>query len=1087
MKKTLLLTFIAVLFFTNSNGQNSLWEKVSQSKINNLPKMDRASMPSKYQLYSLNLNSLKNQLVAAPLDSSGQNSNVILSFPNPDGGFDRYAFYESPIMEKGLADQFPDIKTYSAFGIDDPTASMRISFTAFGLHAMTLSGKSSSVYIDTYTRDLNNFIVYRKSDITASRIFQCEFNEESAKTIDAVSKRNMPLQRTNDSTFRTYRLAVACTGEYAAFYGGTVALAQAAIVTTVNRVNLVYQRDLSVRLVLVANNTSIIYTNATTDPFDNTNAGTLITQSQTTITNIIGSANFDIGHTVSTGGGGLAGLGVICNNSQKASGITGSPAPVGDPFDIDYVAHEMGHQFGCNHTFNGDQGECGFGNRNNGTAVEPGSGSTVMGYAGLCAPQDVQSNSDDYFSFISLAEAQAVIQGTSCPVSTANGNFAPVVDAGLDYTIPRSTAFILTGAATDANNDSLTYCWEQTNNEVSTQSPIATSTSGPNFRSKDPIASPQRYMPVLTSVIANNLTPTWEVVPSVARTMNFALTVRDNRSPNGGQTNRDDMVVTTAAVGPFLVNVPNTAVSWAAGSNQTVTWTVAGTTANNINAAFVDILLSNDGGNTYPIILASKVPNDGSETITVPNNAGTTKRIMIRGYKHIFYDISNTNFTITAAPATFSAAFSGVAEQQNKASCQGTNVTFDISYLALGGFSAATTFTATGLPTGATATFAPSSISANGTVVMTIGSTASSPAGFYSILVTATSGATTKTVPFYLDLFAAFPAMTLTSPANNATNQQTTLSLTWAANPNASSYDVQVATSNTFTTIVSSGNVTTTSYSATGLNINTDYFWRVLPKNIPCGNGTFSGAFKFTTGSVNCGNVASTNVPVAISASGTPTVTSTLNIPSGGVISDVNVNLNIAHTWVNDLTVTLTSPSGTAVQLFTAKCDPVNGNINVLATYDDLGAALVCNPGPNPAGISGNLIPDNPLSAFNGLNSTGTWTLRVTDGFNQDGGAINAWSLDICSTLGIKENTFQDFSLYPNPNGGNFTIKFSTTSSEDITIDVYDMRGRQIYANEFSNTGTFNESIDLNTIQAGVYLVSISSGDTKLVKRIIVE
>jgi hypothetical protein len=216
MKNALLL--FTVLFFANSYGQSNLWNKVSEQRLAGLAKMDRASMPSKYQLYSLNLNALKNQLATAPLDSSGQRSNLILSFPNPDGGFDRYAFYESPIMEKGLANQFPDVKTYYAVGIDDPTASMRISFTAFGLHAMTVSGSSSSVYIDTYTSDLNNFIVYRKSDITSSRIFQCEFEEESSKSSNTNSKRNSPFQRTNDSTLRTYRLAVACTGEYAAFH-----------------------------------------------------------------------------------------------------------------------------------------------------------------------------------------------------------------------------------------------------------------------------------------------------------------------------------------------------------------------------------------------------------------------------------------------------------------------------------------------------------------------------------------------------------------------------------------------------------------------------------------------------------------------------------------------------------------------------------------------------------------------------------------------------------------------------------------------------------------------------------------------------
>ena len=1077
MKKIILLSLFAVMSFASSYGQSNLWNSTTEDRLAGLEKMDRSSMPSKFKLYSLNLNALKNQLVSAPLDSSGQNSNVILSFPNPDGGFDRYAFYDSPIMEQGLANQFPDIKTYLGKGINDPTAVLRLSFTQFGLHVMRLSGSDATIYIDTYTSDLNNYIVYKKSNVTRTTSFECEFdkyNQEAFRPID----NNAAF--TSDGIFRTYRLAMACTGEYAAFHGGTVAGAQAAIVVTVNRLNLVYERDFSARLILIANNNLLIYTNAATDPYTNSNGGAMLAENQNNVTAIIGSANYDVGHVVSTGGGGVAGLGVFCVSSQKARGVTGSGAPVGDPFDIDYVAHEIGHQFGCNHTQNNS---C---QRNGTTAVEPGSASTIMGYAGICAP-NVQNNSDDHFSFISIQEATArTFLATSCATSTPNGNVAPVVSAGLDFTIPFSTPFILTGVATDANNDALTYCWEQTNNEVSVQPPAATSTSGPNFRSNIPISSPQRFMPNIADVIANNITPTWEVVPSVARTMNFALTVRDNRSPNGGQTNRDDMVVTTANVGPFLVNAPNTAVSWVAGSNQTVTWSVAGTTANNINADFVDILLSNDGGFTYPIILASKVPNDGSETITVPNNTGSTKRIMVRGYKHIFYDISNTNFTITAAPATFSVAFSGVEEQQNKSTCQGTNVTYNISYLALGGFTTATTFSASGLPAGATATFAPSSITANGTVVMTIGNTASSPSGFYNIIVTATSGATTKTVPFYLGLFSStFPAMSLTSPANNAGNQSTSPTLVWAANSNATSYDVQVATDIAFTTIISSGNVSTTSYNVTGLAINTTYFWRVLPKNSVCGTATFSSAFRFRTATPICGVVNSPNVPVAISPIGANTVTSTLTIASGAIISDLNVVVNIVHTWISDLSLRLTSPMGTIVNLITNPCPGSSVN-NIDATFDDLGTTFVCGNFP---GVSGVVIPAQALSAFNGQDSAGTWTLTVIDGFNEDGGQIASWGLDICSIppLNVNENTFQDFTLYPNPSKGNFNIKFNNGTSNDIKVNVYDMRGRIIFENNYSNQVAFNENIQLNNAEAGVYLVSVTDGNQKIVKRIVIE
>lgn len=1086
MKKKLLLSVLMCFFIFVSYSQNAFWRETSNDRLVAIPKSDRDAMPSEYKLFSLDYNAFKAQLQFAPSreNSAFITSNVIIQFPNADGIIEYYRIYEASVMHPDLASKYPDIKSYVGKGITDPTATIRFSTTIFGLHTMTTSGLKGTQYIDTYTKDLNNYIVYEKNKLSSPRTRTCLVDTITESKGDL--SKNSTSELIADGTFRTYRLAMACTIEYAAFHvnaaglgAGTLAQKKAAVLAAMNvsmtRINGLYEKDMSLTMQLVANNDLVIFIDS--DNFNNTAAGTLINQSQTVIDANIGFSNYDIGHTVSTGGGGLAQLFSPCSSS-KARGITGSPAPVGDPFDIDYVAHEMGHQFGANHTQNNN---C---NRNGATAIEPGSASTIMGYAGICAP-NVQSNSDAHFQAISIAEMTAfVTSGGNCGVNIANNNAAPVVNAGPDYTIPNNTAFILKGAATDSNGDALTYCWEQMNTEPSTQPPLQTSTNGPNFRSNPPISSPDRYMPTLSSVINNNLAPTWEVVPNVARTMNFALTVRDNRIPNGGQTGRDNMVVTTAAVGPFLVNTPNTAVSWVAGTNQNVTWTVAGTTANNINSAFVDILLSTDGGFTYPILLASKVPNDGAETITVPNNPGTTNRIMVRGYNHIFYDLSNVNFTITAPTSSFGAAFSGVAEQQYKSACQGTSVSYNISYSALAGFSGTTTFAASGFPTGSTVTFAPTSISTTGTVVMTISNTNSSPVGVSNIIVTATSGAITRTVPFYLELFSSnFPAMSLTSPANNAIGQSTALNLTWAANPNASSYDVQVATNNTFTAIVSSGNVTATTYSVSGLLSNTDYFWRVLPKNAICGDGTFSSAFTFKTGLIACNTTASTNVPIAISASGAPTITSTITIASGGVISDLNVLAQITHAWISDLTVSITSPAGTTVQLVSEQCDDSD---NMNATFDDAGVALVCGTAP---AIAGTIIPAQALSAFNGQSSTGTWTLTVSDGYNQDGGSLTGWSLNICATapLAVNENLFQDFAIYPNPNNGNFTVMFNTVSSENVNVDVYDMRGRQIYKNEFANSGAFNQNINLDAVQAGVYLVLITNGESKIVKRIIIE
>jgi subtilisin-like proprotein convertase family protein len=1078
--KKILLSITMLLFFCNIYAQKELWKKVSERELTSLEKMDRSSLPLEYQLYSLDVQLLKSKLINAPNDLSGQFSNIILAFPNDNGGMSNFRIYDSPIMEESLADKFPDIKTYLGKGIDDPTATMRFSLTQFGLHVMTLSGANGTSYIDTYTSDLKTYIVYNRTNLLRTKSFECSFDEFNHEESKLLNNTDSTFSRTSDGNFRIYRLAMACTGEYAQFHGGTVAGAQAAIVVTVNRINAIYEVDFSARLTLIANNNLLIYTNGATDPYTNNSGGAMLGENQTNVTNLIGAANYDVGHVVSTNGGGVAGLGVFCNNSQKARGVTGTTSPVGDPFDIDYVAHEIGHQFGCNHTFNNS---CG-GNRSASTAVEPGSGSTIMAYAGICAP-NVQNNSDAHFSFISIAEANTrTFVGTSCATVIPNGNIAPVVDAGPDYIIPRGTAFILKGAATDGNGDALTYCWEQTDNEISTQAPLQTATTGPNFRSRIPTVSPDRYMPRIQDVINNDLAPTWEVVPNVARTMNFALTVRDNRAPNGGQTGIDNTVITTSTVGPFLVNSPNTAVSWATGTNQTVTWAVAGTDSNGINASYVDVLLSTDGGFTYPILLASQVPNDGSEIITVPNNPGIQNRIMVRGYNHIFYDISNTNFTISAAPSSFAVSFSGIEGTQNTSVCSSNTVDFIINYNAYGGFSSATSFAISGNPVGSTVSFNPNPISATGNVTLTLGNLNAVAGGDYQILVNATSGGVIKTVPFYLSL--GISPVVLTTPTDNATGQNTSLNLMWSPNPNATSYDVQVATDNGFTAIVSSGNVTTNSYAVSGLNQGTNYFWRVLPKNATC-TGVYGGANKFTTGSISCSTTSSPNVPITISTSGTPTITSTLNIPSGGTIGDVNVTMNITHTWINDLTATLTSPSGTVVQLFSNECDPNASINNIAATFDDSGTALVC--GNNP-GISGIVIPEQLLSVFNGQNSTGVWTLTVSDAFNQDGGSLNSWSLNVCTVQPLASesfNTIDDLAIYPNPNKGSFKIQFTSSSSNEIKVNVHDMRGREIFNRAYQNNGLFNESLQLNNVQSGVYLVTVQDGARKEVKKIVVE
>ncbi|SHH52787.1 reprolysin-like metallopeptidase [Winogradskyella jejuensis] len=657
MKKIYL--FLLILPFFAFSQEKSFWSKTSASKIQQSQLLDRNSTPTKFDVYNLNFEGIKNELGNAVSRSSNLESDTYIKFPNAKGELERYQIYNASIMEAEFAEKHPDIQSYVGINIDNPGVSMRFSTTIFGFHASIYTiGKT--YYIDPYTEDLGSYILYAKDNLYSDiDRLSCQLTDEMAlnSPYQPDSNRLQNLRNANDGLFRTFRFALASTQEYSNFHINAAgqqaatdevkrATVLAAMNVTMTRVNGIYERDLSASMMLI-DNTNIIFL-AENDGYTNNDGFAMLAQNQSIIDANIGTANYDVGHVFSTGGGGVASLGGICFSNTKARAVTGLNSPIGDVFDVDFVAHEVGHHFGANHSYNGGDGNCG-GQRNQGTAVEVGSGNTIMGYAGICASDNVQPNSDDHFHAVSIDEMYARITSSpTCSVNTPNGNTAPTADAGDDYTIPFGTAFTLTGTGTDIDSGaSLSYNWEQVDTGTTTDQPNTTSTTNPQFRSRPSLSTGERTFPQLSDILDDNLTPQWEVIPNVARTMNFALTVRDNQSPNGGQTNRDDMIVTTANVGPFQITSQSTPVVFMENSSTTVEWDVAGTTANGINTSQVNILLSTDGGLNFNTTLAANTANDGTESVTFP--PGVTSgdcRIKIEAVGNIYFAINKSFFAI---------------------------------------------------------------------------------------------------------------------------------------------------------------------------------------------------------------------------------------------------------------------------------------------------------------------------------------------------------------------------------------------------------------------------------------------------------
>jgi Metallo-peptidase family M12B Reprolysin-like len=789
MKKTLLLMLMALLISVVGFSQNDkFWTPHNETsgKIVTDKAVARLAYPKVFKLYDLNTNLLRHQLFSIIGNNTSRNSTII-TLPNADGQVESFEVYEASNFEPALQALFPTIRAYSGKGITDKYATLKMSISPQGIQTMIFRTDKENEFIEPYSQDHTVYSVFKSQRAKGSLPWTCSTQDQ--EMFAGINNNITARPESSTGELKTMRLAQSCNGEYSTYFGalqtGTTIIdtnkVLAAFNATLTRCNGVYEKDLALHLNLIPETRFVIFFNPATDPY--TTLGAWNGQLQSTLTAVIGAANYDIGHMFgASGGGGNAGcIGCVCG-TLKGSGIT-SPAdgiPMGDNFDIDYVVHEVGHQLGGNHSYSHV-------NEGSGVNKEVGSGITIMGYAGITA-QNAAAHSIDIFHEANIEQIQNNLATKTCPITTVitPNNATPVVATVAAATIPISTPFELKGSATDANpGDALTYCWEQNDNGTSATTGVNSvafpgKTVGPTFISFSPTASPSRTFPRLATILAGNLVTgpqtggniNTEALSSVGRVLNFRLTVRDN-SPyvatgavKVGQTAFTDVAVTvTNTSGPFMVTAPNSAVSYFAGSSQTITWDVANSTAPPVSCANVKISLSTDGGFTFPTVLAASTPNDGSEVLVIPAPLTTTARIKIESIGNIFFDISNTNFTIAAPPTDFNF---GTTTPTTSACPAAATLAVNIPTTVTGTFTNPITLaTTSGVPAGSTVTFAPNPATPGATVVATLSNTATLAAGTYTIGVSGTAAGTTvkNTTITYTITAGAPPVITTNSAA----------------------------------------------------------------------------------------------------------------------------------------------------------------------------------------------------------------------------------------------------------------------------------------------------------------------------------
>ncbi len=1019
MKKNILALAAVCAFVAALPAQKNNFFQVFSA---NAPELEQlrgtADYPKKYETYRLDYEGIQVVLQAAPQEfTAAREQKCVVAIPLPGGGFEEFSVWKTAIMEPALAAEFPEIGTYAGASLRTPGRTVRLMHSARGFRAMVLQPDLGAAYVVPFAAGQQEFyIAYDRADLPKDK------NSHLSRGLSE-SSNTSPLVANGEELYappaeergtlidpvqlKIYRYVAATTGEFSQDHGGTKPHVMAAVVDYTDRVNAIFERDADLRLQLIAPSQNVIFLEPGTDPYTGTTVQDWMGQNPDVVNTYCGTNSHDAGHVYARylGGSaiGVAGsLGNVCGASKAAGCSAGNPnfnGEYGDNF-INVIGQELGHQLIGGHTW----GRCGgTGGRHGNSAVEPGSGSTIMSYHGACGSDNLDGGSILGFHSKSIEEFQKFYtaqNGGTCGSFVGTTNNPPVVTLTYqdNFFIPIQTPFEMQGSASDPDGDPLTFIWEGI--DKGPEVPLGEQqASSAIFRTYAPGSATIRYFPRLNTILNNEIYKA-EILPAYTRDVTLRFVARDNRPDGGGVGWADVAFKAWGEAGPFLVTSPNaTSDVWRIGEFVNVTWDVANTQLAPVNCKTVNIRLSTDGGQTYPITLASGVTNDGSQDVLVPNNLTNSARVRVDAADNVFFDISNTNFKIQQpAQPTLTVGLSADA-----ADICLPNV-FETEVLTAGspGFSTPLTLELTGdLPPGAVAVFSKTNLNPGESSALDKDLNGVTQKGIYTFNVQATAAGIPAVVrPITLRLISNdFSALTLESPADGLTEQGLSQTLTWNTAPDAETYDVQFSDSPSFTNILASKTASPSNIFKISflLEKGKAYYWRVRPRN-ECSIHDWTEPFFFSTFPENCSIAGSSDLPKNISAGSTPTVESKINIVNGGVISNMNVRqIKGYHEFFKDLDARLISPQGTEVVLFSGSCGNYNGFFNF--GLDDAAPSIFpCPPANN--GLFYKAV--NPLSPFFGQNSTGTWTLRVKDNVVGGGGTLEIFKLEFCASVTAK-------------------------------------------------------------------------------------